>query len=130
MKIKELLGRENKKNLVFLKCDEQKKAILKSDIDALLYIRYGAVDIKEDGECWFHYVNFEAKPDDLDFVRIYIDFYDDMSYDDVKDFFNEYEIFFQRIVDGLSGFNPDSLAKSIDMLTFLATEEKQNGNAN
>lgn len=127
MEIKELLGKQDKKANAFLKCDEQKKAILNSDIDALLYIRYGAVDIKEDGECFFHYVNFEAKPEDLDFVRIYIDFYDDMSYDDVKDFFNAYEIFFQRIVDGLSNFNPDSFSKyikpAVDMLTFLATKD-------
>lgn len=92
--IKELLGKENKKTLVFLKCDEQKKAILNSDIDAWLYCRYGVVDIKEDGECWFHYVKFEAKHEDLDFVRVYIDFYDSLSYDDVKEFFKAYEIFF------------------------------------
>ena len=115
-----------KKTKVFLKCDEQKKDT-SEDIDALLYIRYGAVDIKKDGECWFHYVTFETKQEDLDFVRIYIDFYDDMSYDDVKDFFNTYEIFFQRIVDGLSNFNTDSFSKyikpAVDMLIFLATKE-------
>lgn len=126
--IKELLGKENKKTLVFLKCDEQKKDT-SSDIDAVLNCDFGVVDIKYNGECFFHYISeTKDEEEDINFVRIYIDFYDSLSYDDVKDFFEAYEIIFQRIVNGLDA-NPDSFSKytkqAIDMLKMLAVYPKE-----
>lgn len=120
--IEELLC-NNKKANVTLKCDEQKKDT-SEDIDALLTCNYGVVDIKKDGECWFHYVNFETKQEDLDFVRIYIGFYDELSYDDVKEFFNAYEIIFQRIVNGLIAGMSKYTKQAIDILEMLAVYPK------